>query len=216
MSREHTPPTFHSERFHCPHPTCGAFAHMVWSKVADDVSLAACSSCDEVSIWRRYFVQVGLGTQLKGTMLFPTATSAPAHHPDMPEDIRSDYEEARLIWETSPRGSAALLRLVVEKLCNHLVGKKGDINNQIGTLVKTGLSPKVQKALDSIRVIGNEAVHPGTMDLNDTPELALALFRLVNLIVQSCITDPREADEIYSALPEPKRKGIEQRDKPKE
>ncbi|WP_346014126.1 DUF4145 domain-containing protein [Pseudomonas sp. SWRI59] len=184
--------------------------------MADDVSLAACSSCDEVSIWRRYFVQVGLGTQLKGTMLFPTATSAPAHHPDMPEDIRSDYEEARLIWETSPRGSAALLRLVVEKLCNHLVGKKGDINNQIGTLVKTGLSPKVQKALDSIRVIGNEAVHPGTMDLNDTPELALALFRLVNLIVQSCITDPREADEIYSALPEPKRKGIEQRDKPKE
>lgn len=53
------------------------------------------------------------------------------------------------------------------------------------------------------------------MDLNDTPELALALFRLINLIVQNCITDPREAAEIFSSLPAGKLKGIEDRDKPK-
>jgi len=189
---------------------------MNWNRISEEVSIATCASCKEDSIWRRYTDYIGLSPNVRGTMLFPKTASAPAHHPDMPEAIQNDYEEARLIWESSPRGSAALLRLVVEKLCNHLVGKKGDINSQIGTLVKGGLPLKVQRALDSVRVIGNEAVHPGTMDLNDTPELALSLFRLVNLIVQSCITDPREADEIYSALPEPKRKGIEQRDKPKE
>lgn len=215
MSREHTPPSFLAKSFHCPYPSCGAFAHMNWNRIADNVSVAECTSCKHESIWRRYLEHNGTEFKPKGELLYPISTYAPAHHPDMPEDIRNDYEEARLIWATSPRGSAALLRLVVEKLCNHLSGKKGDINTQIGALVKDGLSPKIQKSLDSVRVIGNEAVHPGTMDLNDTPELALGLFRLVNLIIQSCITDPNEADSIYNSLPESKRIGIENRDKEK-
>jgi len=215
MFRQFTPPSFQAERFHCPFASCGAFAHMTWRRVADTVCMAECTCCGEQSIWRRYLVQQDSEFKAKGEMLHPISTDAPAHHPDMPEHIKDDYEEARLIWAKSPRGSAALLRLVVEKLCNHLTGKKGDINSQIGTLVKDGLQPKVQKALDSVRVIGNEAVHPGTMDLNDTPELALSLFRLVNLIIQSCITDPKEADAIYGSLPANKRLGIENRDNAK-
>lgn len=213
MSRDYSPPVYEAERFHCPFPKCGAFAHMSWRQIANDVFTAECASCDGKSIWRQYLKKSGISIQKAGALLYPIATLAPHHHPDLPEHIQSDFEEARLICAQSPRAAAALLRLCVQKLCNHLLDKEGDINTQIGELVKKGLPVKVQKALDSVRVIGNESVHPGTMDLNDTPELALALFRLVNLIVQNCITDPNEADDIFGSLPANKIKGIENRDK---
>jgi hypothetical protein len=71
----------------------------------------------------------------------------------------------------------------------------------------------VQQALDSVRVIGNEAVHPGTIDLKDNRETANQLFRLVNFIAQKMLTEPREIDEIYNGLPKDKLKSIEERDK---
>lgn len=134
----------------------------------------------------------------------------------MPEDIARDFEEARQVCNSSPRAAAALLRLCVQKICNHLLGKPGKIDDQIGELVKRGLPQRAQQALDSVRVIGNESVHPGTMDLNDTPEIAQALFRLVNLIIQDCISAPKEAEAVYALLPEGKRQGIERRDAPKQ
>lgn len=215
MSKDYSPPVFEAQRFHCPFARCGAFAQMTWSKQPNEVCIAECASCGEKSIWRRYVKKEIVGVVVRGALLYPIATQAPPHHPDLPEQIQSDYEEARLICAQSPRAAAALLRLCVQKLCNHLLKKSGDINTQIGELVQQGLPVKVQKALDSVRVIGNESVHPGTIDLNDTPELAIVLFRLVNLIVQNCITDPNEAEDIFKSLPASKLKGIEDRDKNK-
>ena len=64
------------------------------------------------------------------------------------------------------------------------MGEKGkDINTDIGNLVKKGLPIKVQESLDILRVIGNEAVHPGQLDLKDdikkeaNPEKAKILQR---------------------------------------
>lgn len=215
MTRDYSPPVFEGERFHCPFPQCGAFAQMSWSQQANEVFVAECASCNKNSIWRRYSTYPGGRLEFKGDLLHPRITQAPPHHPDLPEHIQPDYEEARLICAQSPRAAAALLRLCVEKICNHLLKKEGEINTQIGELVQKGLPKRVQQALDAVRVIGNESVHPGTMDLNDTPELVIALFRLVNLIIQNCITDLDEADDIFNSLPANKLKGIEARDKGK-
>jgi hypothetical protein len=62
-------------------------------------------------------------------------------------------------------------------------------------------------------VVGNNAVHPGEINLNDTPDIAQNLFRMINFIVQDRITRPREVDELYNQLPEESRKAIEKRDK---
>ena len=131
----------------------------------------------------------------------------------MPDGVKLDYEEAALIAQQAPRGAAALLRLALENLCNHLGDPSKKININIKDMVANDLNIKIQQALDAVRVIGNEAVHPGEMDLRDDNETVHMLFGLINLIVKTMITEPKEVETFYNLLPENKRAGIENRDK---
>src|SRR5262249_24749132 len=112
----------------------------------------------------------------------------------------------------SPRGSAALLRLAIQKLCAALGEKGKNIDDDIASLVEKGLSPLQQQALDAVRVIGNEAVHPGTLDLKDDRDTATKLFDLVNIIAEQMISNPKHVKKIYEKIPQKKRKAIERRD----
>lgn len=145
-------------------------------------------------------------------MIFPAASIAPHPSLDMPLDVAADFNEAREVLAKSPRSSAALLRLSIQKLCKHLGLPGKNLNEDIGALVKAGLPVKIQQALDIVRVIGNNAVHPGELDLQDGGNTALALFQLVNLIIEDRITRQREIDEMYNKLPPNALKGISQRD----
>ena len=64
----------------------------------------------------------------------------------------------------------------------------------------------------SLIVIGNESVHPGEMDLQDDRETALALFRIINLIVETEITEPKRLNALYDSLPKSKLQAIARRD----
>lgn len=130
----------------------------------------------------------------------------------MPEVVRADYQEARTIVDRSPRGAAALLRLALQKLMTVLGEPGNDINRDIGSLVQKGLPVEVQQALDAVRVVGNEAVHPGTLDLKDDTDTAAALFGLMNYIVDQRIAQPKKLQQLYSRLPPAKLAGIQQRD----
>lgn len=143
---------------------------------------------------------------------WPPVGGAPLANPDMPDDVREDYQEAASIVYQSPRGAAALLRLAIQKLCKHLGEPGENINADVGALVAKGLDTHIQEALDAVRVIGNESVHPGEMDLKDDRETAVALFGLVNLIVEDMISRKKRISAVYSKLPAGKLKGIENRD----
>ncbi len=94
-----------------------------------------------------------------------------------------------------------------------MLGAQSDnLNAAVGKLVEMGLSPKVGQAMDALRVIGNESVHPGQIDVDDDPQLALNLFDLVNIVVQSMVTDPQMITEIYGRLSQGQRDQIERRD----
>lgn len=73
-----------------------------------------------------------------------------------------------------------------------------DINDDIGALVKKGLPVEVQQALDSLRVIGNNALHPGELDLRDDIETALALFGVMNYTVEQRIAQPKKLQALYA------------------
>ncbi len=166
-----------------------------------NLNLSSCYHCHKVAVW--------VGERV----VFPDSKVAISPNADLPHDILKDFEEASAIANQSPRGAAALLRLCIQKLCIHLGEKGKKIDDDIGSMVKKGLNPLVQQALDIVRVIGNEAVHPGSIDLNDDRETALQLFELVNAIVDQMITHPKAVKELYAKLPESKRKAIEARDK---
>lgn len=71
----------------------------------------------------------------------------------------------------------------------------------------------VQQALDYCRVVGNNSVHPGEINLNDTPEIAYSLFEMVNFIVEDRIARPKQVQALYNQLPQGARNAIEKRDR---
>lgn len=165
--------------------------------------ISLCYNCDDIAIW------------IYDRLVWPNLGEAPKPNDDLPEDILRDYEEAGTILDLSPRGAAALLRLCIQKLCKHL-GESGDnINGDIAELVKKGLDVRVKKSLDVVRVVGNEAVHPGQLDLRDDRATAEKLFGLINLIADIMISQPKHVQEMYDGLPDSKKEAIENRDKVK-
>lgn len=207
-------PEYASSAYNCP--LCGAYAKQHWFSVAkasnnghgitvsgiiEDNSISECDHCGQHSFWKEY------------KMIYPYSGTAPLPNPDLPENIKDDYIEARNIIELSPRGSVALLRLAIQKLCVYLGEPGKNINTDIGNLVAKGLPIKMQKALDSVRVVGNNAVHPGVIDLKDDIAIARKLFAFVNIIADVMITQPNEIDKFYEeTVPENLKEAINKRD----
>ena len=164
------------------------------------VFVSNCFRCRKVAIW------------IRNKLIYPPRRVAPPANPDLTEEIREDYDEARSILDLSPRGAAALLRLSIQKLCKELGGKGDNINDDIAALVAAGLSQQIQQALDTVRVIGNNAVHPGQIDLRDDRATALSLFTFVNLIADKMVSEPKRIAEAYDSLPDGALDAINKRD----
>lgn len=210
---KHIAPEFKKEAFNCPH--CGAFAHMQWpSKDHFVYYQAICAHCEEYSLWRVTQIAPNGFTAEGGEMLYPDFGSAPLPAEDMPEDVKKDYEEAARIFIKSPRGAAALLRLGLQKLCIHLGEKGKNINDDIRSLVEKGVfSGQVVKVADTLRITGNNAVHPGQISDEDFDRAAAKMFDLINFIVKKAITEPKELDELYQLMPKNARNAAEKKDK---
>jgi len=146
-------------------------------------------------------------------MVYPRAIPIEPPNDDLNEEIKSLYIEASKIFIDSPKGAAALLRLALQKFLKQ-IGKEGkNINNDIKELVEAGLNPKIQKALDLVRVVGNNAVHPGQINLDDNKEIALVLFKVLNMIAEELITKPKEIDTLYEEIiPDEIKDHIKRRD----
>lgn len=206
-------PAFGKKAFICP--ICQAYAEMTWNQYNsyfhdfDNKSgyiagyhFAVCMHCRTPSIWKTYHVKQGNQAE-SSTMIYPIIEfDAPEPSADMPSEILKDYDEAARIHHISKRGSAALLRLALQKLLKHLGEKGENINEDIRALEKKNiLAPEVIDIADAVRLIGNNAVHPGKLSDTDFDDVASSLFKLINYIVKTAITDPKERKRILSKLP---------------
>lgn len=220
---------------HCLHCNNNTYVHLVSQYMATDQikdsqvvfwhqwNLYRCPTCKEVTLERvsecsehiSYSFDNQRYIEPETSILYPSnpINTLPEPHKDLPVELILDYEEARSIAHLSPRGSAAILRLILQKLCIHLGCKGKNIDNDIADLVTKGLPQQVQKALDIIRVIGNEAVHPGTLNINDDKAIVGNLLTIINIIVAELITKPKLIDTLYSNLPQSKLDAISKRDK---
>ena len=214
MNNKYIAPDRNLGSFTCPH--CQTLSLMSFSSqyFPDEVNLssnkitenqnilhiARCYNCRKKIVW------------IDNEYIYPNIVAEEVN-PDLPESVKQLYNEAGLIYNQSPRAACALLRLAIDRLCNELGETDRDINKNIGALVEKGLPKKVQQALDVVRVVGNKAVHPGVIALDvDDANTAKSLMRLINMIGQSMITDPKEIEDMYNQLPESAKESIERRD----
>jgi hypothetical protein len=208
MASKYYPPTFHAKQFNCVR--CGVFSAQFWGTPLrrngqgfsdlTDWNYCTCSHCKTMSFW------------YQERMIVPSEAPVPPAHEDFPEECRADYNEARDIVARSPKAAAALLRLCLQKLLKELGEKGKNINDDIASLVQKGLPAAVQQALDFCRIVGNNAVHPGELSLDDTPEIANALFEMLNFIVEQRITQLKRIDAFYAVLSPKARETIDKRD----
>lgn len=207
MKAKYYPPEYQKKEFNCI--LCGVFASQSWFDLKINLPNywtetafygSHCQHCKNWSFW------------YGGRMVVPAEAPVEPPHADLPADCATDYMEARDVFAKSPRASAAILRLCIQKLMPHLGEKGANINDDIGSLVSKGLPVLAQQALDYCRVVGNNAVHPGEIEINDTPDIAQRLFEMVNFIVEDRIARPKEISRLYGRLPEESRKAIEKRD----
>ncbi len=194
--------------FTCPY--CGAIAQQAWWTIAWDgnhygnensnaLRIGGCTHCQERTLW------------IKDQMYYPDTGTAPFPNIEMPGTVLSLYGEAASIASKSPRGAAALLRLAVQVLCKELGEKGTNINDDIKNLVSKGLPGIVQQSLDIVRVTGNNAVHPGQIDVDD-PAVVARLFDLLNIIVEYMIALPKRVSGLDSSLPTNAIEAIKKRD----
>ena len=215
MRKNYVAPDKELQSFTCPHCNTVSlmkYAHHIFqddanlmlvhqSSTKKNLTIARCENCHNKILW------------IDDEYIYPDIIAEDANE-DLPDSVKQLYDEASLIYNKSPRAACALLRLAIDRLCNELGETDRDINKNIGELVKKGLPKTVQQALDVVRVVGNKAVHPGQIAFDvDDKNTATMLMRLLNIIVERMITEPKEIDSLYQGLPESVRNAIENRDK---
>jgi hypothetical protein len=203
-------PALDRQRFYCPH--CEAFADQrsssemyapipnVGTYTLRGWRATTCASCGDSAFW------------LAGSMVWPSRLVGSPAPADLPAEVLPIYDEARAVGQASPRSAAALLRLALEQLVGIIETDGKTLNDKVGLLVRRGLATHVQRAMDALRVFGNNGAHVGEIDLSDDRETVESLFAVLHMVVEHVITRQREIDALYLRLPESARAAIERRD----
>lgn len=132
--------------------------------VAWEVRFALCPACKNAIIFLRGletgpFSRGGVAHYLQ---VWPKGTTREPLSPLVPAEFASDYQEACLVLNDSPKASAALGRRCLQYLLRERVGvKKDNLSAAIQQILDTGdLPSELAASIDAIRNIGNFAAHP--------------------------------------------------------
>lgn len=179
---------------------CGLYTGQKWIGLQYEIGVvypaplkrAQCTDCGAESYWHN-----------DGRMIDPESIGGIPASEDMPEDVFSDFSEAAAIVERSPRAACALLRLATERMLRHHPDAKPNdsLNENIKRLARSGkLAPSLEDVMHTLRLAGNDAVHPAMLGVADDPEVAHELFWLVNVLVEEFVTRDKRIEAIRSRV----------------
>jgi hypothetical protein len=192
---------FKKKLFQCPH--CGISTRHEWYNLArgkisknginyyeafiPHYYLSLCSKCKRYTIW------------LNDKIIYPELSFAPWPTQDMPRDIKDAYLEARRVVASSPKAASALLRMCLQNLMINLGEKGKNIEHDMSNLIKKGLPKRLHHALWTAGVIGASSTRPNEITPKDDVNTAIALFNLLNMIVEATIAQQKKVKRLYTA-----------------
>lgn len=204
------PPEYEKKEFNCAY--CKVFARQIWSELrvsdlfsevylsSDLLTVSKCTHCHKWSIW------------IEESLVYPAQITVEDPNDDMPDEVKKLYRESAQVLSISPRAAAALLRLGLQILLGAVGGDGKNINDDIKKIVALGVEPETQRALDILRVFGNNGAHPGEIKLDENPSLVHQMYGLMNYVTDRLITQKNQINELFESLPEGIKDQIESRD----
>lgn len=156
------------------------------------LSVSHCQSCGKFALW------------VAQNLVYPDPIAEPPI-PGLPDKVHSLYLEAASISCKSPRASAGLFRLCLEKLLDELGIKQGNLHHRLKMLQELDINHRALQAADLIRCLGNKAMHGGEIDFDESPDAPVLLAQLINYVALNFLTLPAQIEKLHKAIPEDKR-----------
>jgi hypothetical protein len=176
---------------------------------ASRIITTTCAKCEKPTIWiENYFESADDEDYIETyEMIYPKTFSIfDPPNEDLDEEIKTVYKQAAAIVQESPIASCALLRLCMEKIIIKHANYKGNQNilkNIIDELKDIGtIDENIYKAMQSIRIVGNNAIHNGSIkidDLDENLDMAVLISRYINLMATELITRKKEINSVFEA-----------------
>jgi hypothetical protein len=225
-------PAVEKAAFACPH--CNAYAQQTWTVIAERIGTGQyshvagfyevtdegpvpwmrghCTKCDHSSLW------------LNERMVYPTVSTLPIPHPDMPSDVVALYNEARGVAAVSRRAGAAMARATLELLLKTvlptLMTVPGNASlDDLIVLVEPMVSIAMGTPLMVVRHAGNKSVH---VEANPDDVMVLVLdegesevmeliFDTVNDLVSELITRKNKMLKYEALIPDGVKQAAERK-----
>ena len=130
------------------------------------IKLTSCPDCGRSTIFLVKLIPgdplSGLSPLIEEIQIWPKGVARSPLPPEVPEKFATDYREACLILNDSPKASAALSRRCLQNLLRDKAGvKPSDLSKEIDELLASKTLPSdLADTVDAIRNIGNFAAHP--------------------------------------------------------
>ena len=123
------------------------------------LSYGLCPACNRIIV---FLINNNKYKQECVWMVYPKGISRSPLPKEVTEPYVSDYKEACLTLQDSPKASAALSRRCLQSILRGVAKiKKGDLNSEIDEVITSKQLPSaLAERIDAIRVIGNFAAHP--------------------------------------------------------
>jgi hypothetical protein len=141
------------------------------------------------------------------TFMYPNPLPKPVDD-KLPDFIRGDIKELYLCQSVGAhKGTCALARAVLQEVCRRHDAKGKDLNEEIDDLAKNGIITKnIADFAHSIRVVGNDVLHPKDDSREPSKEDGEAILSLLEQIIFNLYIAPQTAREMKEKFKKKKKK----------